>query len=504
MMKRQRTEQIQRSVAIEVAYASLHICIREHRSGECPSVTMESIVWRKSAASLDSDLGMQELTAAFKQLASKFKLHNHTVQFALNGDFCVTRVVTGKADQVRQQLHELEERSSSYFLLGHGPKTFGRCIREVDAKQQHALLSIVNQRILTKLIDSATRAGMKADVVEPSIVASCRLLGYLGGDHDEPALVIQVGQRTVELAVTYRGQLLLDYRPSGHDAKTSVADIVSRHLGRLQRYCDRYVQFSRGRINRVFLIGENETVPGLAKKFNERTELRATVIDQEFCLCHSDLVLDASAAEGMTALGSCIRTQSTGPQQLTPNMLERVQLYSGEPLFAAFARAFWPAAAALIIAGGTWMAALYEYRGCCVLEDQLEVYEPQLQHAHLLRLRLIDRRTRIEHLEAIDSALENTPWHSITQTIGQCLPNDVWLQSLVVDRDQKITITGAALSEDGVFELVGHLRKYPTVERVALQGTEVGRFRAGPVTQFSIQCEVRDYDEETDYVGQPG
>lgn len=503
-MKRQRTEQLQRSVAIEVTYASLHACISEQRPGGELQVSTESVTWRNASVSLDSDTGLQEITAAFKQLASSLKLYNQTVQISLSGDFCVTRVVTGKSDQVRQQLHELEERSSSYFLLGHGPKTFGRCIREVDAKQQHALLSIVNQRVLTRVMDAASRAGMKVDVVEPSIVGSCRLLGYLGGDVDEPALVIQVGQRTVELGVCHRGQLLLDYRPSGHDAKTSVAEIVARHLGRLQRYCDRYVKFSSGHISRVYLIGENQTVLSLSERFKEQTELKATVLDREYCLQHSDLLIDAASPETMTAVGSCIRPRMSGPQQLTPNMLERVQLYSRDPLFPALARAFWPAAAALLIALGTWMVALYEYRDCCVLESQLEEFEPQLQQSHLLRLRLIDRRTRIEHLMAIDSALERTPWHSITRTIGQCLPNDVWLQSLIVDREKRITITGAALTEDGVFELVSHLRKFPTVDRVALQGTEVGRFRAGPVTQFSIQCEVRDYDEESDYVGQPG
>jgi len=501
---RQRTEHQQRSVAIEIAYDSLHICISDQREGEATRLRTESVLWRKEAVALDSETALQELTAALKRLVSTYKLHGQSVQFALSGDFCVTRVVTGKSEDVRQQLHELEERSSSYFLLGHGPKTLGRSVRDVDAKHQHALLSIVNPRSLTTVMDAVTRAGLKSDVVEPSIVATCRLLGYLGGDHDEPALVIQVGQRTVELGVSHRGQMLLDYRPSGHDVRTSVADIVARHLVRLQRYCDRYVQFAEGQISRVYLVGDKETVLALTKDFAERTELQATVLDREYCVSHSDLAIESSTVETIAAMGTCIRPLAEEAQQITPNLLERVRSYSREPLLPALARTLWPVAAAVAIAGMTWAFALYEYRNCCALEAQLETFEPQLQQARLLRMRLIDRRTKVQHLVAIQSALDGTPWHTITQTIGQCLPDDVWLQSMSVDRERRITILGAALTEDGVFELVGHLRKYPAIERVALQGTEVARFRAGPVTQFSIQCEVRDYDEESDYVGQPG
>ncbi len=503
-MMRQRTEHKQDSVAIEISHDSLHICVSEHREDAAPRMRTESVVWRKKAVVLDSETALQELTAALKQVASTLKLGGQSVRLSLAGDFCVTRVVTGKADYVRQQLHELEERSSSYFLLGHGPKTLGRSVRDVDAKHQHALLSIVNQRALTTVMDAVTRAGMKADVVEPSIVAACRLLGFLGSDHDEPVLVIQVGQRMVELGVSHRGQLLLDYRPSGVDAKASVAEIVAQHLGRLQRYCDRYVQFADGQINRVYLVGDKETVFDLAKNFNERTELKATVLDHEYIVSHSDLVIESSSVEMMAAVGTSLRPLVEGPQQITPNLLERVRSYSREPLLPALARTLWPVAAALCIAGATWAAALYEYRDCCKLEAQLETYEPQLMQARLFRMRLIDRRTKIEHLLDIHSALENTPWHTITQTIGHCLPDDVWLQSMDVDRERRITIMGAALTEDGVFELVGHLRAYPTVERVSLQGTEVGRFRAGPVTQFSIQCEVQDYVEQSEYDGQPG
>jgi len=501
---RQRNEQQKRSVAIEITHDSLHICINDQREDAASCFHAESVPWRTSAVALDSETGSQELTVALKRLVATHKLHGQTVLLALGGDFCVTRVVSGKSEYVRQQLHEYEERSSSYFILGHGPKTLGRSVRDVDAKHQHALLSIVSQHALTTVMEAVTRAGLKADVVEPSIVATCRLLGYVGGDHDEPALVIQLGQRTVELGVSYRGQLLLDYRPSGHDARSSVAEIVARHLIRLQRYCDRYVQFTHGQITRVYLVGDSETVLELAKSFDERTELQATVLDHDYVVNHSDLAIDSSTVETMAAFGTCLRPRSEGIQQVSPNLLERVRSYSREPLLPALAKTLWPVAAAVFIAGATWTTALYEYRACCTLETRLETFEPQLRKTRVLRMQLIDRRTKVENLLAIDSVLHSTPWHTITQTIGQCLPDDVWLQSMNVDGNHRITILGVALTEDGVFELVGHLRKYPAIERVALQGTKFARFRAGPVTQFSIECEIQDYDKDSDYGGQPG
>jgi hypothetical protein len=114
-----------------------------------------------AAASLHSERGVQELTAALRTLVVDERLTGAKVRIALGGEFCVTRVVTGPTEDVRREFAELENRSLRYLTLGPGRKSLSRCFQQLDARHQHAMLTVSSQRTLDLLLKIAGGVGVQ-------------------------------------------------------------------------------------------------------------------------------------------------------------------------------------------------------------------------------------------------------------------------------------------------------------------------------------------------------
>ena len=111
-----------------------------------------------------------------------------------------------------------------------------------------------------------------------------------------------------------------------------------------------------------------------------------------------------------------------------------------------------------------------------------------------MRQQLVNNQIKINHMTRIKSTLADSDWRQVASGIGICLPDDVWLDSMNVDADGLLAISGGSYSEDGVYELVRWLRQSPLVDHVALSGTRPTRLRTGPATQFDIQCNVSNLE----------
>src|SRR5688572_23372498 len=117
------------SAAIEVCRSRLHLVVMDAGAGEEPArLRVRSVVWRREAKSLSGDLGRQELRTALTTLAAEEKLRNIPLSIALSRDFCVTRVVAGASNQVRQELKKVEQRAPLYLGLGAGRKAIAVAI----------------------------------------------------------------------------------------------------------------------------------------------------------------------------------------------------------------------------------------------------------------------------------------------------------------------------------------------------------------------------------------
>ena len=235
------------------------------------------------------------------------ELAGSTVSFTLSGEYCITRVVTGNADHVRQELASLEERKDLYLSLGPGQKTSGRNIRALDARHQHALLAVANNKTLDIAIQAAAAVGLTVSLVEPAQVAVCRLLGAVGEDADEPVLIIDSSDNGIKLGISYHGHLLLDYRPVG-GSTVEVADILLRNLVRLKRYCDHYYRHVQGELTRGFLCGSRESDTSVLSLMRQQEELTVQVLDPTMVDSRWEFVETAPSSLYCAALGTCLRS----------------------------------------------------------------------------------------------------------------------------------------------------------------------------------------------------
>ncbi len=232
-----------RRAIIEVCRSKLHLALiaRNPNSDTTDDrVVTRSIRSRNKAASLHTEQGIGELTDAFRTLVAEERLGGAKIRIALGGEFCVTRVITGPTEDVRREFAELEERSLRYLTLGPGAKALAGTTQQLDARHQHALLAVANQRTLDQLMHVAEGVGLQIESIEPSLIALSRAQANLRNACQDACLIIQFDEDVAELGICHRGRLLLDYRPGGHTDAENVADVVAQHLSRLQRYLERY------------------------------------------------------------------------------------------------------------------------------------------------------------------------------------------------------------------------------------------------------------------------
>ena len=97
------------TAAVEIGSSDLHLAVYRCRGADSVVVRTASVRWRNEAASLHSEAGRTELAQTLKRLASEYGLQGRPLMVTLNGDYCVTRVVTGTAERVRHELEQLED-----------------------------------------------------------------------------------------------------------------------------------------------------------------------------------------------------------------------------------------------------------------------------------------------------------------------------------------------------------------------------------------------------------
>ncbi len=485
-MFRSRHRGVARTVAIEVCRSTLNLAICELKEGSPRRARVQTIPWRREATSLHSTVAGAELTAALKQLATEHRLQGQPVYVSLNGDFCVTRAVTGTTERVRHELAQLEQRSALYLSLGHGKKALGGSVRQIDARHQHALLTVVNRKTLATLVEAANRSGIELKRVEPSLVSLARLVGRAGGDATGPALIVCLSERGVELGISHRGQPVLDYRPAGMNVRENVVSIVAGHMSRLQRYCQRYVPFAEGRLETVYLCGDARAVDEVLPAFE--SELSLVVKRLEAPALDTSWSVDGEAAgcELGAALGACLLDEITDPEQMGPNLLERLKSKTREPLTPAVVRTLLPLAAAVLVSLGAWAAVWYEKQGCGELDRQLSELAPLQEEALAARRDVLRNEAKAAHLRSIQAAASQPAWNVLAERVATCLPDDVWLDNLAIDAEGQVVLSGVAFTDDGVFEFVQWLRQCPGFSRVSLGGTQTARLPTGPATRFDV------------------
>ncbi|MEX2310610.1 MAG: PilN domain-containing protein [Pirellulales bacterium] len=478
-----------RWAVIEVCRSMLHLALVARASnGEGDDkVITRSIRWRKEATSLHTERGVQELTEAFRTLVANERLAGARVRIALGGEFCVTRVITGPTDEVRREFAELEERSLRYLTLGPGAKALAGHTQQLDARHQHALLAVANQRTLDLLLRVAESVGVHLESIEPSLLALSRAQEHLREACQEACLIIQLDEDVAELGICHGGRLLLDYRPGGKTNAENVADVVALHLSRLQRYIERYHSYLEAPLRHVYLSGDTDAVERARTKFSQLPDFQVHVLqpgDLEMPWQHT---AELPGTDLAAALGTAMALYSSVSDEQGPNLIETALAQLRAPMRPILIRSLIPFAAVLVVAVTLLVLHLKQRHEMAAVRVELDRLTPASVRATELRLQLTSADVKLTQLKALDEQLRQPDWQRILNHISQSMPDDVWLDRLSFQDGRSAALAGASYTDGGVYDFVGYLKEVPEIAEIALEGTGVGQSPTGPTTNFNLQ-----------------
>src|SRR3954447_15034339 len=487
----ERRRQSEGRIAIfEVCRSMLHLALIARNSSseeKDDRVVTRSIRWRNKATSLHTEHGLAELTQAFRTLVAEERLAGAKTRIALGGEFCVTRVITGPTEDVRREFAELEERSLRYLTLGPGSKALAGNIQQLDARHQHALLAVANQKTLDQLLQIGETVNLQIESIEPSLIALSRAQAHLGSACQEACLIIQLDEDAAELGISHKGRLLLDYRPGGHTNADNVAGIVEQHLSRLQRYVERYHSYLDAPLRHVYLAGEMDAVAQAKRKFTEMPNFEVHVFEPADLDLPWQHASDIPGTDLAATLGNAVVLYSDSNEQQGPNLIETALAQHREPLRPVLIRSSIPLAAVLLIAASLLMFRFRQWHEAASIRTELDGLAPACTRATELRLNLASAERKLQQLQALEKQLPQPKWQQIFNRISQSMPADVWLDRLSIRDGTSASLAGASYTDEGVYGFVGFLKQVPDVAEIALEGTGVGQSATGPTTNFTLQ-----------------
>ncbi len=488
-------------VAIEVQRSELTLVVAKRNGDQLAEIRGHHIPWLREAESVRTDTGVKELTSAIAALVEKEKVVGASAFVSLSSELCVTRVAAGENEALAKEMRNLHDRSNQYLLLGAGDKAVAESSRSLDAKHSQTWLTVTNQETLDNVVAAIENAGLFVDLVEHSLVAMCRAVGRTGRDKDRPVVTIDINERGVDLGVSYRGELLFDYRPGGIDSKERIGEIVSRHLERIQRYCARQFQNVKGDIVEVLLCGNPDDLEMVASQFVS-SNLTAEVLDPRTISPESQYSSNFKLnAHYVAPLGSLV----VKPEQLAlpaedrglPDLMDTFRANQKEPIGPALLKAAWPIAAMLLIAVGIYGGSALEANTASELASQQAGLEAESMRVETMRQELEVATQQTNYVVDISKKVTKPTYHRLIGAIGQSRPVGVWLESLRIDSEGHVAIQGPGQTNDLVFAFVNELKKLPMLQDVTLQGQQPVRLKQGMAIRFDIKCK---YAEDNDLI----
>ncbi len=486
---RTRVQTPTRSVVLELSGPKLRLVVLEAGDGTEPvQVRVRSLDWRTESTVIGTDRGSEELTAAIKTLVTEEKLEGAAVLVTLATDLCFTLSATGNKDEIRKELRGLEERSASYIALGTGPKAISSSLQSIDARHEHVLASVANQRTVDALATATRLAGLAIERIEPTLVGLSRLLGHLRRDQDAPVLILNLHEAGAELGISFRGRLLLDYRPASHLQPSEAAEAVLGLLERLRRYCERYSRPGLGRIGRVFLFGCAASVHVAHDGLRRREEIEVHARNSD--ILDSRWKFDESVRPGefAAALGTALVPFTPDAQNSGPNLVEQFDADRLRPLGPDLIRSAIPVAAALVISLLLWGAKQFEQHRCEQKRSQMATLGPNQSRTQELWHQIQQAEQLEQYRKTIRDQLKTANWVKALSSLAHCAPDDLWLNRFQVDASGKISLGGTTFEENSIHEFISWLEGSPDWDRVELVSTRPSQFRSRPSIEFDIEC----------------
>ncbi len=504
--KPRRTRERRRSgnelhTVIEITRDDLRAVTLARTGGDATDeVRAMTVRWRNEASQLNSEQGLQELTAALRELADQHELQTTNLQFVLGGDFCVTKAVRGTAEEVRSELQQIEQRSRLYLMLGPGEKVTVSEIQPLDARHQYAVAAVCNSQTLDTIHNAALHAGLQVDSIEPALVSTSRAIGRLESAPKVPCLLIHLDGKTVELGVCHDGSLLLDYRPGGVTDPAELVNLVRTHLSRLQRHVGRQLREAPPQLSNIYLCGEQEAVDAVLPLFAACDQFKVEQIDPAKIQASWRFPEPVNDSATVPALGALLSTYLPNSERNVPNFMEHILASTREPLKPILVRSAIPLVAVLLIACTLFGINFSQQRKIDELQSQMDSLATVNARDRELRLQKQAMQSKLVELTTLARGVHSVPAGEIVARVGHCMPDDVWLNRLELDSTKKIQLNGASYDEAGVFDFVTWLDNAPGFDDVALRSTRPGQSAAGPAINFNVELNLGDWSGKVEEV----
>lgn len=477
----------QRYVVLEIDGPNLRLAVSvKTTQSERRLLITRTLTWQKESSGLRSPAGAEELTAAIRQITAEERLSGAEAILLLAPPLCVTRTATAASAQIDKQLKELEERGHSYLALGGGQVTMASRAYQLDARHEHALLSIASRQVVEAAAEATHAAGLQLKRVESSTVSLCRTHGLAYPDEPEPTLLVSLSEHCVWLGVTQQGRLLLEYLPGGSAKPADLPGLVEKHLKRIQRFCARKHMGQFDSIKRLYLAGPDNLTAAAHRAFGVDSPLQVGVLDLSQGAEEWETRGEPLPSSFAATLGGAALKDPQGTAVEGPNLLEKWIRESRKHQRPILLRAAAPLAAVLLLAVGTLVANSFIGIKNRSLAQRVAEAEPVKGRFDQLRLELLSAEKQLQSLGQLAGGLPTTELPKIVSDIGHCLPDDVWLERLTVQDSADASLLGAGFSESGVYEFVGNLERAPSAGSVSLQETGARQDQEGPVTSFNL------------------
>lgn len=476
-------------LALQIGHTKVRAVVYQLKDGRPIACEPLEERWQDGGLKISSEEGMQGLKKALRKLLTNVPRNVDEAYVALSGEFCVTRVVSDTNDNVAHEVREIESRSRLYLSLGHGPKVVAGSIVQQDPRHQHATVSVVHRQTIEAILDVAKSVGLAVIAVEPTVISLCRLMGAMGLDREAPSLLVCPGQSGVEIAVSFQGQLYLDYRPAGITQHEEIAEILVQHLERLQRYCRRHARVLQNAIASVYLTGERYRAESIQQQLGDRLQMPVQILetiatDTELTPLLKAVPISHYPAAGMGLLA--IREYATPG----PNLMERLNSDHEEHLLKRAAKVFGPIAAAVLCAMVAWGFLFQQRYHLQQLEMQAAELEPIHRESLLLHSAMKQGRETLNVHQQIDRQLRHPKIAKWVHVLGSKVPQNTWLTSISLDQEGDLSIEGNATAEASIYSYSEEIGRLPFVSRATVDGAIPSSTKSGPAVKFTIHCDI--------------
>ncbi len=483
-----RRNGVRRHIGIDVSPSGVGMAVIEE-TDDSSSLIVEYVEFPEDSGPRRGDWSGSELSDLLCNLVSQHSLGGEAVVVSIGGHPCVTRVVAGDNAEVDNEIAELTGRSQRYLGMGLGDKVSCETTHQIDAKRKRVCVTIAMRNMVDAVADAVDDANLRLAYLEHTMLVLCRILRKYDVDTEEPVLFIVDELGRIDLGISYQGRLLLDYRPAMPEDSYTGRSIVQRHIRSLRRYVQAQLPGVTFNLSRIFVTGGKIASETLYAGRGKRSELRRCHFPL-FEMCHGfDAVFgDINEEPGIIAAVGIANMSREGESVTETNDLISVLNTKKDIPWMRLLADAWPMIVAASIALVLFLMGNHVTRQADRAEQEIETLANANADGNTIRLKLRRHLERTKQVNSLAEAIGQPKWGEVFLNAGVSLPSGTWLESIRVEHNGEVQLSGASHGGDAVYEYIGRLRDSGAFTRVALESTSSSRSNLGPEYRFDVSA----------------